>query len=60
MLEPRVVPTSPVYDPSLGVGDARIMNLARRAHVIDGADHIFSQGAARSELLQLLTNELPR
>jgi pimeloyl-ACP methyl ester carboxylesterase len=31
-----------------------------RVHVIDGADHIFSQGAARSELLQLLTNELPR
>jgi hypothetical protein len=31
-----------------------------RVHVIDGADHIFSQGAARKELLQLLTNELPR
>jgi dienelactone hydrolase len=31
-----------------------------RVHVIDGADHIFSQGAARRELLQLLTSELPR
>jgi len=31
-----------------------------RVHVIDGADHIFSQGAARKKLLQLLTNELPR
>jgi hypothetical protein len=31
-----------------------------RVHVINGADHIFSQGAARDELLQLLTSELPR
>jgi dienelactone hydrolase len=31
-----------------------------RVHVIDGADHIFSQGAARNELLKLLTSELPR
>jgi dienelactone hydrolase len=31
-----------------------------RVHIIEGADHIFSQGAARKELLQLLTNELPR
>ncbi|HTD74404.1 MAG TPA: alpha/beta fold hydrolase [Steroidobacteraceae bacterium] len=31
-----------------------------RVHVIEGADHIFSQGAARKKLLQLLTNELPR
>jgi len=30
-----------------------------RVHVINGADHIFSQGAARDELLQLLTSELP-
>ncbi|HEY2780405.1 MAG TPA: alpha/beta fold hydrolase [Steroidobacteraceae bacterium] len=30
-----------------------------RVHVIDGADHIFSQGAARKELLTLLTSELP-
>jgi pimeloyl-ACP methyl ester carboxylesterase len=31
-----------------------------RVHVIDGADHVFSQGAARRELFQLLTSELPR
>ena len=31
-----------------------------RVHVIDGADHIFSQGPARHKLLQLLTSELPR
>jgi pimeloyl-ACP methyl ester carboxylesterase len=31
-----------------------------RVHVIDGADHIFSQGAARNKLLQLLTSELPQ
>jgi pimeloyl-ACP methyl ester carboxylesterase len=30
-----------------------------RVHIIDGADHIFSQGAARNKLLQLLTSELP-
>jgi pimeloyl-ACP methyl ester carboxylesterase len=31
-----------------------------RVHVIDGADHVFSQRTARRELLQLLTSELPR
>jgi alpha-beta hydrolase superfamily lysophospholipase len=31
-----------------------------RVHIIDGADHIFSQRPARRELLQLLTEELPR
>jgi pimeloyl-ACP methyl ester carboxylesterase len=31
-----------------------------RVHVIDGADHIFSQGPARKKLLQLLTSELTR
>jgi dienelactone hydrolase len=31
-----------------------------RVHVIDGADHVFSQSAARRKLLQLLTSELPR
>jgi alpha-beta hydrolase superfamily lysophospholipase len=31
-----------------------------RVHVIDGADHVFSQRAARRKLLQLLTSELPR
>jgi len=31
-----------------------------RVHVIDGADHIFSQGPARRKLLQLLTSELTR
>lgn len=30
-----------------------------RVHIIDDADHIFSQGAARNKLLQLLTSELP-
>jgi pimeloyl-ACP methyl ester carboxylesterase len=31
-----------------------------RVHIIDGADHVFSQKPARSELLQLLTSELPQ
>jgi alpha-beta hydrolase superfamily lysophospholipase len=31
-----------------------------RVHVIDGADHVFSQRIARRKLLHLLTNELPR
>ncbi|HEY4213941.1 MAG TPA: alpha/beta fold hydrolase [Steroidobacteraceae bacterium] len=31
-----------------------------RVHTIDGADHIFTQRAARTQLLQLLTNELPQ
>ena len=31
-----------------------------RVHVIDGADHIFSQAPARRKLLQLLTAELTR
>ena len=31
-----------------------------RVHVIDGADHIFSQGVARDKLLHLLTSELPQ
>jgi alpha-beta hydrolase superfamily lysophospholipase len=30
-----------------------------RIHTIDGADHIFTQRAARTRLLQLLSNELP-
>ncbi|GAC1308325.1 MAG: hypothetical protein NVSMB10_14510 [Steroidobacteraceae bacterium] len=30
-----------------------------RVHMFDGADHIFSQSAARSELLQMLGSELP-
>ena len=31
-----------------------------RIHTIDGADHIFTQRAARTRLVQLLTNELPQ
>lgn len=30
-----------------------------RIHIIDGADHVFSQGRARRQLLKLLTSELP-
>lgn len=30
-----------------------------KVHIIDDADHIFSQGAARHQLLRLLTSELP-
>jgi len=31
-----------------------------RVHIIDGADHVFSQRPARRRLLQLLTSELPQ
>lgn len=31
-----------------------------KVHVIDGADHIFSQSAARDKLLHVLTSELPQ
>ena len=31
-----------------------------RIHIIDGADHVFTQRAARQRLLQLLSSELPK
>lgn len=43
-------------------GGSAVKRLGDRCtvHTIDGADHIFTQRAARTRLLQLLTNELPQ